>query len=196
MKHYAITGGIGSGKSTVLRLFKGLGIPTFSADDSAKYAMENNPEVKQNIIALFGDKSYTNGALNRELLAEQVFHNKPKLEALNAVVHPAARVAYEQWRDAQDAPYTMYEVSILFELLAQDRFDGVLLVVTAEEERIKRVQIRDKVTEDNVRARIKNQWPDEQKLPLADFVIENTDLSNTEVQVNALHQQLLEESKQ
>lgn len=196
MKHYAITGGIGSGKSTVLRLFKGLGIPTFSADDSAKYAMENNPEVKQNIIALFGDKSYTNGALNRELLAEQVFHNKPKLEALNAVVHPAARVAYEQWRDAQDAPYTMYEVSILFELHAQDRFDGVLLVVTAEEERIKRVQIRDKVTEDNVRARIKNQWPDEQKLPLADFVIENTDLSNTEVLVNALHQQLLEESKQ
>lgn len=196
MKHYAITGGIGSGKSTVLKRFKELGIPTFSADDSAKYAMENNPEVKQNIIALFGDKSYTNGALNRELLAEQVFHNKPKLEALNAVVHPAARVAYEQWRDAQDAPYTMYEVSILFELLAQDRFDGVLLVVTAEEERIKRVQIRDKVTEDNVRARIKNQWPDEQKLPLADFVIENTDLSNTEVQVKALHQQLLEESKQ
>ena len=196
MKHYAITGGIGSGKSTVLRLFKGLGIPTFSADDSAKYAMENNSEVKQKIIALFGDKAYTNGALNRELLAEQVFHNKPKLEALNAVVHPAARVAYEQWRDAQDAPYTMYEVSILFELHAQDRFDGVLLVVTAEEERIKRVQIRDKVTEDNVRARIKNQWPDEQKLPLADFVIENTDLSNTEVLVNALHQQLLEESKQ
>lgn len=196
MKHYAITGGIGSGKSTVLRLFKGLGIPTFSADDSAKYTMENNPEVKQKIIALFGDKAYTNGALNRELLAEQVFHNKSKLEALNAVVHPAARVAYEQWRDAQDAPYTMYEVSILFELHAQDRFDGVLLVVTAEEERIKRVQIRDKVTEDNVRARIKNQWPDEQKLPLADFVIENTDLSNTEVLVNALHQQLLEESKQ
>ena len=196
MKHYAITGGIGSGKSTVLKRFKELGIPTFSADDSAKYAMENNPEVKQKIIALFGDKSYTNGALNRELLAEQVFHNKSKLEALNAVVHPAARVAYEQWRDAQDAPYTMYEVSILFELHAQDRFDGVLLVVTAEEERIKRVQIRDKVTEDNVRARIKNQWPDEQKLPLADFVIENTDLSNTEVQVKALHQQLLEESKQ
>ena len=196
MKHYAITGGIGSGKSTVLKRFKELGIPTFSADDSAKYAMENNPEVKQNIIALFGDKAYTNGALNRELLAEQVFHNKSKLEALNAVVHPAARVAYEQWRDAQDAPYTMYEVSILFELHAQDRFDGVLLVVTAEEERIKRVQIRDKVTEDNVRARIKNQWPDEQKLPLADFVIENTDLSNTEAQVNALHQQLLEESKQ
>ena len=196
MKHYAITGGIGSGKSTVLGKFKELGIPTFSADVSSKYAMENNPEVKQKIIALFGDTAYTNGALNRELLAEQVFHNKSKLEALNAIVHPSARVSYEQWRDAQDAPYTMYEISILFEKHAQDRFDGVLLVVTPEAERIKRVQIRDKVTVDNVRARIKNQWSDEQKLPLANFVIENTDLSNTEVQVNTLHQQLLVESKQ
>lgn len=196
MKHYAITGGIGSGKSTVLTLFNKLGIPTFSADDSAKLAMENSLEIKEKIISLFGDAAYTNGALNRKFLSEQVFYDKSKLEALNAVVHPAAKVAYDQWRDAQDAPYTMYEFPIVFELHARDRFDGVLLVVTPKAERIKRVKNRDKVTEDTVQARMKNQWNDEQKLPLADFVIENIDLSKTEVQVNALHQQFLEESKQ
>lgn len=196
MKHYAITGGIGSGKSTVLTLFNKLGIPTFSADDSAKLAMENSLEIKEKIISLFGDAAFTNGALNRKFLSEQVFYDKSKLEALNAVVHPAAKVAYDQWRDAQDAPYTMYEIPIVFELHAQDRFDGVLLVVTPKAERIKRVKNRDKVTEDTVQARMKNQWNDEQKLPLADFVIENIDLSKTEVQVNALHQQFLEESKQ
>lgn len=195
MKHYAITGGIGSGKSTVLALFKKLGIPTFSADDSAKYAMENNFKVKQKVIELFGDAAYTNGVLNRKLLAGQVFYDKAKLDALNAVVHPAAKAAYEQWRDTQNAPYTMYEIPILFELHAQDRFDGVLLVVTSNEERIKRVKIRDNVTEDTVRARMKNQWTDKQKLELSDFVIENTDLSKTEDQIKALHLQLLEESK-
>ena len=195
MKHYAITGGIGSGKSTVLALFKKLGIPTFSADDSAKYAMENNFKVKQKVIELFGDAAYTNGVLNRKLLARQVFYDKAKLDALNAVVHPAAKAAYEQWRDTQNAPYTMYEIPILFELHAQDRFDGVLLVVTSNGERIKRVKIRDNVTEDTVRARMKNQWTDKQKLELSDFVIENTDLSKTEDQIKALHLQLLEESK-
>tara|TARA_E500000178_G_C16700093_1_gene607777 strand:+ start:83 stop:673 length:591 start_codon:yes stop_codon:yes gene_type:complete len=195
MKHYAITGGIGSGKSTVLSLFKKLGIPTFSADNSAKYAMEHNPKVKEKVIALFGDTVYNNGVLNRALLAEYVFNDKTKLKALNVVVHPAAKTAYEHWRDAQDAPYTMYEIPIVFELNAQDRFDGVILVLAPEKERIQRVQIRDKVSKDAVMARIKNQWTDEQKIPLTKFVIENTDLSNTQYQVNALHQQLLEESK-
>jgi dephospho-CoA kinase len=191
MKHYALTGGIGSGKSTVLALFKKLGVPTFSADNSAKHVMEVTPEVKAEVLALFGDKAYINGVLNREFIASQVFHNKSKLEALNNVVHPAAKVAYDQWKEAQDAPYTVYEIPIVFELDVQDRFDGVILITTPESERINRVQTRDNMTEKAVRARMKYQWTDDQKIPLADFVIENVDLSNTEVQVSRLHQKLL-----
>lgn len=191
MKHYALTGGIGSGKSTVLALFKKLGVPTFSADNSAKHAMEVTPEVKAEVLALFGDKAYINGVLNREFIASQVFHDKTKLKALNNVVHPAAKAAYDQWKEAQDAPYTVYEIPIVFELDVQDRFDGVILITTPESERINRVQTRDNMAEKAVRARMKNQWTDDQKIPLADFVIENVDLSNTEVQVSRLHQKLL-----
>lgn len=193
MKHYALTGGIGSGKSTVLAMFKKMGIPTFSADDSAKHAMQYNPDVKAKIIAIFGDEAYKGDTPNRALLAEQVFQDKAKLEALNAVVHPAAKEAYAQWQDAQDAPYTMYEFPIVFELGAQDRFDGVVLVTAPEKERIRRVQNRDKISEDAVRARLLNQWTDAQRVPLADFVIENIDLSSTASQVNALHQHLLKQ---
>lgn len=193
MKHYALTGGIGSGKSTVLAMFNKMGIPTFSADDSAKHAMQYNPDVKAKIIAIFGDEAYKGDTPNRALLAEQVFQDKAKLEALNAVVHPAAKAAYAQWQDAQDAPYTMYEFPIVFELGAQDRFDGVVLITAPEKERIRRVQNRDKISEDAVRARLLNQWTDAQKVPLADFVIENIDLSSTASQVNALHQHLLKQ---
>lgn len=196
MKHYALTGGIGSGKSTVLAGFKKLGIPTFSADDSAKHAMHNSAEIRAKITALFGDVAYIDGELNRAFIADQVFQDKAKLNALNALVHPAAKVAYEQWRDLQNAPYTMYEFPIVFELNAQDRFDGVILVISSLRERIRRVQTRDNVSEADVRARIMNQWPDAQKVPLANFVIENVDLSNTETQIFALHQQLLKASQQ
>lgn len=191
MKHYALTGGIGSGKSTVLSLFKEMGVPTFSADDSAKHAMQHNPDVRKKITALFGDVAFKDGKLNRAFLAEQVFKDKAKLEALNAVVHPAANSAYTQWQEAQNASYTMYEFPIVFELNAQDRFDGIILVTANEKERIKRVKVRDQVGEDAVRARMQNQWTDEQKIPVADFVIENIDLSSTAAQVKALHQRLL-----
>ena len=194
MKHYALTGGIGSGKSTVLSLFKEMGVPTFSADDSAKHAMQHNPDVRKKITALFGDVAFKDGKLNRAFLAEQVFKDKAKLETLNAVVHPAANSAYTQWQEAQNASYTMYEFPIVFELNAQDRFDGIILVTANEKERIKRVKVRDQVGEDAVRARMQNQWTDEQKIPVADFVIENIDLSSTAAQVKALHQRLLKMS--
>lgn len=193
MKNYALTGGIGSGKSTVLAMFNEIGVPTFSADDSAKQAMQYNSDVRSKIIAIFGDAAYKGDVPNRALLAAQVFQDKAKLEALNAVVHPAAKAAYAQWQDAQDAPYTMYEFPIVFELGAQDRFDGVVLITAPEKERIRRVQNRDKISEDAVRARLLNQWTDAQKVPLADFVIENIDLSNTALKVNALHEHLLKQ---
>ena len=191
MKHYALTGGIGSGKSTVLTLFSELGVPTFAADDSAKMAMEQDVDIKAKITALFGEVSYAKGKLNRPFIAEQVFGNKEKLQQLNALVHPAARAAYSNWQQVQDAPYTVYEFPLVFELGAQDRFDGVILVISPEASRIQRVETRDGVTEEAIRKRMMHQWTDEQKQPLTDMLIHNNSIDETADQVRKLHLQLM-----
>ena len=191
MKHYALTGGIGSGKSTVLALFGELGVPTFSADDSAKVEMEQDSAIKAKIISLFGEASYVKGKINRPFIAEQVFGNNEKLQQLNALVHPAARTAYANWQQAQDAPFTVYEFPLVFELGEQDRFDGVILVISPEASRIKRVKTRDGVTEAAIRKRMMHQWTDEQKQPLTDMLIHNATLDKTADQVRKLHLQLM-----
>ena len=191
MKHYALTGGIGSGKSTVLTLFSELGVPTFAADDSAKMAMEQDVDIKAKITALFGEASYAKGKLNRPFIAEQVFDNKEKLQQLNALVHPAARAAYSNWQQAQDAPYTVYEFPLVFELGEQERFDGVILVISPEASRIQRVENRDGVTEEAIRKRMMHQWTDEQKQPFTDMLIHNNSIDETADQVHKLHLQLM-----
>ena len=192
MKHYALTGGIGSGKSTVLSMFKDLGVPTFAADESAKHAMEHDAMLRDKIIATFGAASYNKGKLNRPFIADQVFGNDEKLSQLNAIVHPAARAAYINWQKQQDTPYTLYEFPLVFELGEQDRFDGVILVVSPESQRIERVQIRDNTTEQSIRNRMLHQWSDEKKIPLTNMIIQNNSLDETNLQVAKLHQQLLQ----
>ncbi len=192
MKHYALTGGIGSGKSTVLSMFEDLGVPTFAADESAKHAMEHDAVLRDKIIATFGAASYNKGKLNRPFIADQVFGNDEKLSQLNAIVHPAARAAYINWQKLQDTPYTLYEFPLVFELGEQDRFDGVILVVSAESQRIERVQIRDNTTEQSIRNRMLHQWSDEKKIPLTNMIIQNNSLDETNLQVAKLHQQLLQ----
>lgn len=192
MKHYALTGGIGSGKSTVLSMFEDLGVPTFAADESAKHAMEHDAVLRDKIIATFGAASYNKGKLNRPFIADQVFGNDEKLSQLNAIVHPAARAAYINWQKQQDTPYTLYEFPLVFELGEQDRFDGVILVVSPESQRIERVQIRDNTTEQSIRNRMLHQWSDEKKIPLTNMIIQNNSLGETNLQVAKLHQQLLQ----
>lgn len=192
MKHYALTGGIGSGKSTVLSMFEDLGVPTFAADESAKHAMEHDAVLRDKIIATFGAASYNKGKLNRPFIADQVFGNDEKLSQLNAIVHPAAREAYINWQKQQDTPYTLYEFPLVFELGEQDRFDGVILVVSPESQRIERVQIRDNTTEQSIRNRMLHQWSDEKKIPLTNMIIQNNSLDETNLQVAKLHQQLLQ----
>lgn len=192
MKHYALTGGIGSGKSTVLSMFEDLGVPTFAADESAKHAMEHDAVLRDKIIATFGAASYNKGKLNRPFIADQVFGNDEKLSQLNAIVHPAARAAYINWQKQQDTPYTLYEFPLVFELGEQDRFDGVILVVSPESQRIERVQIRDNTTEQSIRNRMLHQWSDEKKIPLTNMIIQNNSLDETNLQVAKLHQQLLQ----
>ncbi|MEN5085390.1 dephospho-CoA kinase [Sphingobacterium faecium] len=182
-----IAGGIGSGKTIVCDIFKVLGVPIYNADLEAKLIMNKSDQVRQAIIATFGDQTYQNGILNREFLAAQVFNDADQLAKLNAIVHPAVIQAAEDWADAQTAPYSLKEASILFESGSYKKLDYTILVTAPVEIRIARVMARDQVTREQVLARMNNQLPDEEKAKLADFVIINDGIQALIPQVMALH---------
>lgn len=182
-----IAGGIGSGKTIVCDIFKVLGVPIYNADLEAKLIMNKSDQVRQAIIATFGDQTYQNGILNREFLAVQVFNDADQLAKLNAIVHPAVIQAAEDWADAQTASYSLKEASILFESGSYKKLDYTILVTAPVEIRIARVMARDQVTREQVLARMNNQLPDEEKAKLADFVIINDGIQALIPQVMALH---------
>ncbi|UPZ34911.1 dephospho-CoA kinase [Sphingobacterium sp. PCS056] len=182
-----IAGGIGSGKTIVCDIFKVLGVPIYNADLEAKLIMNKSDQVRQAIIATFGDQTYQNGILNREFLAAQVFNDADQLAKLNAIVHPAVIQAAEDWADAQTASYSLKEASILFESGSYKKLDYTILVTAPVEIRIARVMARDQVTREQVLARMNNQLPDEEKAKLADFVIINDGIEALIPQVMALH---------
>lgn len=184
-----IAGGIGSGKTIICQVFKILGIPVYNADLEAKLIMNKSDQVRLAIMHEFGDQSYTNGILNREFLAAQVFNDKDKLAQLNRIVHPAVIQAAEDWADEQVAPYSLKEASILFESGSYKKVDYSILVTAPLEIRIARVMERDQVTRDQVLARMNNQMSDEEKAELADFVIINDGIRAIIPQVMALHHQ-------
>ena len=177
MKLIGLTGGIGSGKSTVAGLFRTLGIPVYESDERAKQLMNENASVRNQIIQLFGADAYAaETGLNRPLLASKVFIDPSLLKQLNAIVHPAVHEDLKTWakEDAQmSAPYLLQESAILFEEDLTKRLDSTILVVAPEEIRIDRVMKRDNHSREQILDRIKMQWPDERKIPLADFVIYN-----------------------
>lgn len=177
MKLIGLTGGIGSGKSTVAAIFSTLGIPVYVADTAGKALMQHDPEVKAQLIALLGKEAYMDdGNLNSKWIASQVFPNPALLDQLNAIVHPAVARDVAHWimlPENSQAPYLLKESALLFEEDLTASLDAIILIVASEAERIRRVMERDQVTEAQVVSRIKNQWPDEQKIPLADYVIYN-----------------------
>jgi dephospho-CoA kinase len=177
MKLIGLTGGIGSGKSTVADLFRLLRIPVYVSDETAKELMQKDDTLKKRIITLLGKEAYTpDGIPDRKYIASKVFNNKETLEALNAIVHPAVYVDLTKWLKEQEnagAPYCIQESAIVFEEDLSQRFDATILVVADEEIRIKRVMARDGVSREKVKQRMQNQWPDSQKLPFADYVIYN-----------------------
>lgn len=182
-----ITGGIGSGKTTVAKFFEAYQIPTYLADDEAKKLMLQNP-IKADLLDLFGPKTYfPDGSLNRKFLADQVFDNKPLLDKLNAIVHPRVADHYKEWVAQQKSPYILYEAAILFETGRYKDFDYIILVTAPKEERIKRLKLRDKSSEKEIRARMDNQWQDEKKEKMADFIIRNEDFSITKEKVSQIH---------
>jgi dephospho-CoA kinase len=191
MLKIGITGGIGSGKSTVCMVFEVLGIPVFSADDAAKQLMITDKMLMQNISALFGEDAYINGDLNRKLISEKVFNNRTLLDQLNAIVHPVTFAAFDSWLLKQHSPYIIKEAAILFESGAHLRNDLNILVYANEETRIRRVMQRDHFSREQVLARMKNQMSEEEKKELSDFVIYNEDDSMIIPQVLDLHQQFI-----
>lgn len=162
-----ITGGIGSGKSTVCAVFKTLGIPIFEADQVAKKLMTDNAEIKQTLIDWFGEDIYINNDLNRKMLADFIFNNKNLLEKVNSLIHPRVRESFLQWTEQQNTSYAIYEAAILFESGFYRLMDFTILVSAPEHLRIERVVKRDKISTAHVLSRMENQWPDIDKRKLA-----------------------------
>jgi dephospho-CoA kinase len=191
MMRVGLTGGIGSGKSTVAGFFSDLQIPVYDSDKRARVLMNQDPDLRREIVVLLGEKAYDDGNLNRKWVASRVFPDPGLLQALNALVHPAVRTDFGHWCDSQKAPYVIQEAAILIENGAYRHLDRLILVTAPESIRIERVVKRDGTTSRQVRERMQNQWPDSEKVPLADFVIENTDLGKTRRQVERIHRELL-----
>lgn len=187
-----ITGGIGTGKSTISHVFEVLGVPVYYADDAGKQLMNNNIELKQAVKAKFGEDVYNpEGQLDRKKLAAIVFNNPSLLQELNAIVHPATIAAADEWMQHQTAPYVLKEAALLFESDAHLHVDKVIGVQASLSTRIKRVIERDGVTEKEVMDRIARQMDETEKLNRCDYLINNEGNELVIPQVLALHQQLL-----
>lgn len=187
-----ITGGIGSGKTTICRIFKVLGVPVFDADQETKLLMQSDPALVSAIKNSFGSEAYDEqGVLDRAYLAGLVFNNEERLRELNKLVHPVAIQAAIDWANKQEAPYTLKEAALLFESGSYKHNDVNILVTAPEEERIRRVMLRDQVSRQQVLDRISKQMSEEEKLPLADYVIDNSGQVAVIPQVLALHELFL-----
>lgn len=184
-----VTGGIGSGKTLVCRIFGLMGIPVFDADKEAKDLMTTDLALVRAIKNEFGEEAYLkDGSLNRAFLAQRVFHDEASLGRLNALVHPVVIRAGEIWAASQHAPYSIKEAALLFESGSYRKNDYNILVTAPKTIKISRVTERDGVTEAQVEARMENQWPDEKKAALADFIIVNDGIQPLIPQVMELHQ--------
>lgn len=189
-----ITGGIGSGKTTVCRMYEALGIPVYYADDWAKWLIANDAALKKGIVEIFGPQAYTpEGDYNRPFVAGVVFADKEKLAALNALVHPAVERHSRQWHEEQSASggaYTLKEAALLIESGGHKFIDYLIVVTAPEALRVQRVVQRDGISEDQVRARMTNQLPEAEKVKLADFVIVNDGVQMLIPQVWRIHRTL------
>jgi len=175
MKKIGITGGIGSGKTTVCEIFKLLGVPVFHADAEAKNLQNNDLQIRELLVNLFGKHIYSlDGMLDRKKLARLIFNDSAALANVNAIIHPAVRQSFQKWTDNHlDSSYILYEAAILLESGYATDFDRNILVLADEKLRIERVIRRDHISKVLVKQRINNQMPDSQKIKIVDYIIEN-----------------------
>ncbi len=191
-----LTGGIGSGKTTIAGFFQELKVPVYVADIEAKRLMVSDSKIKSAIIDLLGDQSYVDGRLNRKYISNRVFRNSDLLERLNKIVHPAVQVDFEKWVSLQESPYVIKEVAILFENGGHHNCDYTIIVTAPKSKRVERVMNRDQVTEKEVLHRMSVQWSDNKKIALADAMIENTMLEMSKDSVIRIHNHLIRRIKQ
>jgi len=191
MLKIGITGGIGSGKSTVAKVFEVLGIPVYYADEEAKRLMNVDGALKEKLITAFGKEVYKEDKLNRSFLSALVFNNTAKLNLLNSMVHPAVLAAADKWFQQQTTAYALKEAALIFESGAHEHLDKVIGVFAPKAVRINRVIKRDHTTIEEVIARLQKQLDESIKMKLCDYVINNNEQELMVPQVVALHQQLL-----
>lgn len=187
-----ITGGMGAGKTFIAGIFSLLGIPIYNADREAKKLMNESPIIRTQIIEAFGENAYkTDGKLNRPFLRKAVFGDEKGKALMEGIVHPAIASHYDDWHSRQlHCPYTLKEAAILFENGSYEHLDAVICVVAEENIRIERILSRDRLTLDQIKRRLSNQWTDEQKTPLADYIIENNPNNSLLEQVLHVHHSL------
>ncbi|MDC6364955.1 MULTISPECIES: dephospho-CoA kinase [Flavobacteriaceae] len=191
MKIIGLTGGIGSGKSTVATMFRELGVPVYDSDKEAKHLMVTSSELKKAIVDLLGSGAYVHEELNRAYIAKKVFSDSELLEKLNGIVHPAVRKHFQEWVQSQKKPYVIQETALIFENGVQNLYDYVILVTAPIELRLERTIKRDGSSEKEVLERMKNQLDDNLKIDLAHFCITNIDMEQTRARVAELHERLI-----
>lgn len=191
MKVIGLTGGIGSGKTTVAKQFRRLGVPVYIADEEAKKLTNRSKVIRQELTELLGEETYSDAGLNRKFVADIIFNDPTMLQAVNNIIHPKVRQHFKKWVGKQQGPYCIKEAAILFENGGYKECDQNILVVAPVNKRIERILQRDDTNVQEIKERMDNQWDDAKKMPLADYVIYNDLLENTEKQVVEIHKLIL-----
>ena len=192
MLKIGLTGGIGAGKTTVAHIFEVLGIPIYFADDAAKKLMNENENLRQEIIKNFGSESYVDGKLNRRFLAEAIFSDSKKTLLINSIIHPATLADAEKWFHEQQGPYAIKEAALIFEANAENNLDLVIGVSSPLEIRLQRVMKRDGISLEAVEKRMQHQMEENKKMERCDFIIFNNDKDLLIPQVISIHENLLQ----
>lgn len=187
-----ITGGIGSGKTCVCRVFNILGIPVFSADPEAQYIMHNDEKIIEGINKIAGKNLYHDGTLDKMELASIIFNDPEILKRVNALVHPVVFGNFLKWTDSQSSPYVIMEAAILFESGASKLVDRIATVYAPVEERIQRVTRRNRLTRQQVMERIRNQMDDETRIRMSDYIINNSENEMIIPVILKIHEDLLD----
>lgn len=193
MTTVGLTGGIGSGKTTIANLFATeFAIPIYIADTKAKELIAQDTHLQQEIKALLGEEAFVEGKYNTAFVASIVFSTPKKLQALNQLIHPYVQQDFARWREEQHSPYVIKESAILFESGSYKDCDYIITVTAPLEERIRRVMLRDKIDRKTVEKRIKNQWNDENRIKLSTFVVDNRDFGRNLDKIQTIHCKIME----
>ena len=194
MYKVGITGGIGSGKSTVSRILAECGVAVYTSDDRAKELMASSQVLRDKIVDLFGEAAYLDGKLNKPYLAQRVFSNPEALAKLNSIVHPAVMDDFDRWAEEQEGNYVVLESAILFEANLDSRVDCVVSVLAPEELRIERAMQRDGASREDIVRRIANQISDDERTERSKYAIVNISLEDLHEDVEQLHRRLAYDS--